>query len=68
MGRKMESAMLGRSQDGSNGHNASEDLLDVTELVRSLQRQENAPDCFKKSGGACAQEACFWREWCLKIG
>ncbi|EFK10227.1 conserved domain protein [delta proteobacterium NaphS2] len=38
----------------------------MTELVRSLQRQENSPDCFKKSGGDCDQKDCFWRKWCLK--
>jgi len=42
------------------------DLLDVTELVRSLQRREGNPDCFRKAEGSCDQKDCFWRPWCLK--
>ena len=40
-------------------------LLDVTELVRSLQRQEGCPDCFRKAQGKCDRMDCFWRPWCL---
>lgn len=41
------------------------DLLDITGLVRSLQRQEGCPDCFRRARGACDRMDCFWRPWCL---
>ena len=39
------------------------DLLDVTELVRSLQRREGNPDCFRQKD-PCDQSDCAWRKWC----
>ncbi len=42
------------------------DLLDVTELVRSVQRREGNPDCYGKAGDSCDQGDCVWRLWCLK--
>jgi hypothetical protein len=46
--------------------NNPEDLLDVTELVRSVQRREGNPDCYGRAGDSCDQRACVWRPWCLK--
>lgn len=47
-------------------HDSPKDLLDVTEVVRSLHRQEGYPHCYKRSGAFCNQEDCFCRPWCVK--
>lgn len=39
--------------------------LDLTELIRSLQRLEGNPDCFGKAKGHCSQLDCAWRQYCL---
>ncbi|MBW1798441.1 MAG: SAP domain-containing protein [Deltaproteobacteria bacterium] len=44
---------------------AKRDLLDMTALIRSIQRAEGNPDCFLKGGDDCAQLACSWRLYCL---
>ena len=52
--------------DGIDGENSS-GLLDVTELVRSLQRRERNPDCFRRSQGDCDRTDCCWRQWCIHV-
>ncbi len=44
-----------------------ENLPDITNLIRSVQRIEGNPDCFGKSDGNCDRLDCVWREWCLKL-
>jgi len=44
-----------------------ENLPDITNLIRSVQRIEGNPDCFGKSDGNCDRLDCAWRELCLKI-
>lgn len=40
--------------------------LNKTDLVRAIQREEGAFDCFATaSEGVCDQEACLWREDCF---
>ena len=43
-----------------------ENLPDITNLIRSVQRIEGNPDCFGKSDGNCDRLDCAWRELCLK--
>ena len=43
----------------------SEDPIDVIELVRSLQRREGNPDCFRGKKGQCDEIDCVYRQWCL---
>ena len=38
----------------------------LTELVRSIQRSEGNPDCFRRSVGNCDQVDCTWRSLCLE--
>lgn len=40
-----------------------EDLLDFTELVRSIQRAEGNQDCFRKID-VCPELDCTWRSYC----
>ena len=42
------------------------DFLDITALVRSLQRTEGNPDCFRRKGNQCDREDCSWRKYCLE--
>jgi hypothetical protein len=42
------------------------DLFDLTNLIRSIQRAEGNPDCFSKAQGYCDRLDCAWRQYCLK--
>ena len=56
-----EIEMVDRTDTGS-----SNNLPDITRLVRSVQRIEGNPDCFGKADGNCDSLDCAWREYCLK--
>ena len=43
-----------------------EDLSDVTELIRSIQRAEGSPDCFRRENSDCDKVCCAWRPYCLE--
>jgi len=45
---------------------AANDFLDITALVRSLQRAEGNPDCFDKAIENCDRLDCAWRHYCLE--
>ncbi|RZB38524.1 MAG: hypothetical protein SRB2_00272 [Desulfobacteraceae bacterium Eth-SRB2] len=45
---------------------SSDNLPDITHLIRSVQRMEGNPDCFGKADGNCDRLDCAWREYCLK--
>ena len=38
---------------------------DITHLIRSVQRLEGNPDCFRKAKGSCDILDCIWRVFCL---
>jgi hypothetical protein len=38
------------------------DFLDVTEFIRSIQRSEGDPDCFRRPEGDCDRLDCSWRK------
>ena len=40
-------------------------FLDITKLVRSVQRAEGNPDCFRKAEGFCDRLDCAWYRYCL---
>ena len=42
------------------------DFLDSIALIRSIQRAEGNPDCFRKAQGGCDQFECTWRKYCLE--
>lgn len=41
-------------------------FLDMTALIRSIQRAEGNTDCFQKGIVDCDQLDCKWRSFCLK--
>ena len=43
-----------------------EDLIDITALVRSIQRAEGDPDCFRRPKVDCSRSECKWHAYCLE--
>jgi hypothetical protein len=43
----------------------SEDICDLTRLVRSLQRLDGVRDCFRSGQTACDGVGCVWKDYCL---
>jgi hypothetical protein len=39
--------------------------VDVTAMIRSLQRTEGFTDCFRRGIADCDQRQCSWRQYCL---
>lgn len=42
------------------------DYLDVTLLVRCIQRSEGNNDCFRRIMDDCQEIACCWRPYCIE--
>lgn len=40
--------------------------VDMVMLIRSIQRAEGNPDCFRSAEGDCDRTDCAWREYCLE--
>jgi hypothetical protein len=45
---------------------AKKNFLDITTLIRSIQRAEGNTDCFQKGIVDCDQLNCKWRSLCLE--
>jgi hypothetical protein len=43
-----------------------DDFLNITELIRSIQRAEGNVDCFRRSQGFCDKLDCSWRRYCIE--
>ena len=56
----------GKPQTGEKAFNSGKDFLDVAELIRSIQRAEDNPDCFRRAHGHCDRLDCAWRRYCLE--
>ena len=41
-------------------------FLDITALIRSVQRAEGNSDCFRRGIRDCDQMDCKWRSFCLE--
>ncbi len=39
--------------------------VDITAMIRSLQRTEGVTDCFRRGLVNCDQSVCAWRRYCL---
>jgi hypothetical protein len=55
------SRILNQKEDSLQNRN----FLDVTALIRSLQRSEGKIDCFRMGMTDCTHKECPWREYCL---
>lgn len=40
--------------------------VDITAMIRSLQRTEGLTDCFRRGLSDCDQLECAWRQYCLE--
>ena len=40
--------------------------LDITAMIRSLQRTEGLSDCFRRGIDDCDQLRCSWRQYCFE--
>ncbi len=40
-------------------------FLDMKGLIKSIQRAEGNPDCFKNGKADCKEPDCSWRKLCL---
>jgi hypothetical protein len=40
-------------------------FVDITAMIRSLQRSEGSNDCFRRGICDCDQLDCSWRQYCL---
>lgn len=40
-------------------------FLDVVTLIRSIQRAEGTPDCYRREAGECERLDCVWRNHCI---
>ena len=43
------------------------DFLDRTALIRSIQRVQGNPDCYRRGQVDCDQLDCSWRKHCLPV-
>jgi hypothetical protein len=39
--------------------------VDITAMIRSLQRTEGQSDCFRRGISECGETLCTWRQYCL---
>ena len=56
----MTAASTKKNEDASPKIN-----VDLTALIRSVQRSEGYSDCFRRNKGHCDQVGCAWRSYCL---
>lgn len=40
--------------------------VNITDMIRSLQRTQGFTDCFRRGLADCDQLDCAWRQYCLK--
>jgi hypothetical protein len=52
--------------DTSNDRSQQRDYVDITAMIRSLQRTEGFADCFRTGLSDCDQVECAWRQYCLQ--
>jgi hypothetical protein len=52
-------------QNAQNQSAPQQRHVDVTAMIRSLQRTEGMIDCFRRGLSDCDQLECAWRQYCL---
>jgi hypothetical protein len=62
---KREEKTITGSSSTSRPDANQKSFLDLTNLIRSIQRAEGNPDCFQKGIVDCDQFGCKWRSLCL---
>jgi hypothetical protein len=54
-----DSCMANLVTDSQQGY------VNITDMIRSLQRSEGLVDCFRRKLADCDQLDCVWRQYCL---
>jgi hypothetical protein len=49
----------------TQGVDPNKRYVNITAMIRSLQRTEGVVDCFRREITNCAQPECAWRRYCL---
>lgn len=49
-----------------NTFNSKPNYVDLVNLVRSIQRAEGNPDCYRRGRQQCDRPICVWRDHCLE--
>jgi hypothetical protein len=57
---------MGKASINTKKQCIENDFLDITALIRSIQRVEGNFDCFSRAKEYCDQSACCWRPYCLE--
>jgi hypothetical protein len=57
---------IARASDVPNKQPREKNLVDITNLIRSVQRSEGNPDCFQRAKDYCDRTDCAWRQYCLQ--
>jgi hypothetical protein len=52
-------------QSAENQTTTPHRYVDITAMIRSLQRTEGLTDCFRRGLSDCDQLDCAWRQYCL---
>jgi hypothetical protein len=50
----------------NKGKEKKNNFLDITALIRSIQRAEGNIDCFRSGQIDCDKVDCAWRQFCLE--
>jgi hypothetical protein len=46
--------------------NVNKRYVDITAMIRSLQRTEGVTDCFRRGLACCDHRECSWRQYCVE--
>jgi hypothetical protein len=63
---KRDEKKITESSYKSGSDITKQNFLDITTLIRSIQRAEGNTDCFQKGIVDCDQLDCKWRSFCLE--
>jgi len=57
---------MGKASINAKRQGIEDDSLDITAMIRSIQRVEGNFDCFRRAKEYCDQLDCCWRPYCLQ--
>jgi len=63
---KVRTKRMSGEQNVHREPGAIRNFVDIKALIRSIQRAEGNPVCFRRAEGYCDQIDCNWRGYCLE--
>jgi hypothetical protein len=64
-GKPFNSESKSRAPNSAPKEGKKRQFVDMTLLIRSIQRSEGNPDCFGRAEDHCDRLDCAWRPYCL---